>query len=47
MGTKKSEKFGEELLDIISSYCAKENIDPPDIVLPEKKKANKIIATES
>jgi predicted ATPase len=42
MGTKKSEKFGEELLDIISSYCAKENIDPPDIALPEKKKAKKV-----
>ena len=29
MGKKKSEKFGEELLDIIISYCKKENIEPP------------------
>ena len=29
MGTKKSEKFGEELLEIIISYCKKENIEPP------------------
>lgn len=27
MGKKKSEKFGEELLDIIVSYCKKEKID--------------------
>jgi hypothetical protein len=29
MGKKKSEKFGEELLNIITSYCEKENIEPP------------------
>ena len=29
MGKKKSEKFGEELLDIIISYCRKEKIEPP------------------
>ena len=29
MGKKKSEKFGEELLNIIISYCKKENIEPP------------------
>lgn len=28
MGVKKSEKFGEEILEIIISYCKKENIEP-------------------
>jgi GTPase SAR1 family protein len=28
MGVKKSEKFGEEILEIIVSYCKKENIEP-------------------
>ncbi len=42
MGTKKSEKYGEELLDIIISYCTKENIEPPDVTLTEKKIAKKV-----
>jgi len=42
MGTKKSEKYGEELLDIIISYCTKENIEAPDIPLIEKKKEKKV-----
>ena len=42
MGTKKSEKYGEELLDIIISYCTKENIEPPDVILTEKKIAKKV-----
>ena len=42
MGTKKSEKFGEELLDIITSYCKKENIEPPVASLTEKKIPKKI-----
>ncbi len=42
MGKKKSEKFGEELLDIIISYCEKENIEPPVVTLPEKKIPKKI-----
>ena len=29
MGKKKSEKFAEELLNIIVSYCKKEKIEPP------------------
>ena len=37
MGTKKSEKFGEELLDIIISYCKKENIEPPVETITKKK----------
>jgi len=37
MGTKKSENFGEELLEIIASYCKKENIEAPAEVLTEKK----------
>jgi len=36
MGTKKSEKYGEELLDIIISYCRKENIEPTDLTLTGK-----------
>ena len=27
-GKEKSEKFGEELLDLIISYCRKEKIEP-------------------
>jgi tRNA uridine 5-carbamoylmethylation protein Kti12 len=42
MGKKKSDKFGEELLDIIVSYCKKENIEPaeetPTEKISEKKK---------
>jgi hypothetical protein len=41
MGTKKSEKYGEELLDIIISYCTKEKIEPSDETLTEKKKEKK------
>jgi hypothetical protein len=41
MGTKKSEKFGEELLDIITSFCKKENIEPPAEKLTEKKTTKK------
>jgi len=42
MGAKKSEKYGEELLDIIISYCTKENIEPPDVTLTEKKIAKNV-----
>ena len=42
MGKKKSEKFGEELLDIIISYCKKENIEPPAETLTEKEIPKKI-----
>jgi len=31
MGTKKSERFGEELLEIINSYCGEENIEPAEV----------------
>jgi uncharacterized protein YpbB len=37
MGKKKSEKFGEELLDIIISYCEKEKIEPPAEIVTGKK----------
>src|SRR5450759_2155160 len=42
MGKKKSEKFGEELLDIIISYCRLEKIEPPVETLSEKKIPKKI-----
>ena len=42
MGTRKSEKYGEELLDIIVTYCGKENIEPPEITITEKKKEKKL-----
>ena len=42
MGKKKSEKFGEELLDIIISYCRKENIEPQVETIEEKKTSKKI-----
>lgn len=41
MGTKKSEKYGEELLDIIVSYSSEENIEPPALPVIEKKKKKK------
>jgi hypothetical protein len=42
MGKKKSEKFGEELLNIIISYCKKEKIEPLVETLTEKKIPKKI-----
>jgi hypothetical protein len=42
MGTKKSEKFGEDLLEIIVSYCKEENIEPPAETLAEKENPKKI-----
>jgi hypothetical protein len=42
MGKKKSEKFGEELIDIISSYCKKEKIEPPVETLIVKQNPKKI-----
>ena len=42
MGKKKSEKFGEELLNIIISYCTKEKIEPPVEIVTEKKIPKKI-----
>jgi len=41
MGTKKTEKNGEELLDLITSYCSEENIEAPEIPVAEKKKPKK------
>jgi hypothetical protein len=45
MGAKKSEKFGEELLEIITLYCKSENIEPPleeiaENKIPKKSKEN-------
>jgi hypothetical protein len=37
MGKKKSEKYGGELLEIITSFCKKENIEPPAETFAEKK----------
>jgi hypothetical protein len=42
MGKKKSEKFGEELIKIIISYCEKEKIEPPVEIVAEKKISKKI-----
>jgi tRNA uridine 5-carbamoylmethylation protein Kti12 len=42
MGKKKSEKFGEELLSIISSYCSNENVEPAVIPVTEKRIPKKI-----
>ena len=42
MGKKKSEKFGEELLDIIIAYCKKEKIEPPVETLTENEIPKKI-----
>jgi hypothetical protein len=42
MGKKKSEKFGEELLNIIISYCKKEKIEPRVETVTENKIPKKI-----
>ena len=42
MGTKKSEKYGEELLGIIVSYCTEENIEAPEIIGTKKKREKKV-----
>ncbi|MBE0654762.1 MAG: helix-turn-helix domain-containing protein, partial [Bacteroidales bacterium] len=42
MGKKKSDKYGEELLEIIISYCKKEKIEAPEVIPGEIKKAKKV-----
>lgn len=42
MGKKKSARFGEDLLNIIISYCEEEKIDPPVEIAVEKKIPKKI-----
>ena len=42
MGTKKSEKFGEEILEIIISYCEVENIEPSVETFTNKRIPKKI-----
>ena len=41
MGVKKSEKFGEEILEIIISYCKKEKIEPPAEIISREKDSKK------
>jgi hypothetical protein len=38
MGTKKSGKYGEELIDIIISYCRKEKIEPAETLTAKSEK---------
>lgn len=42
MGKKKSEKYGEELIDLITSYCTEENIEPPAMPVTNNKKTKKV-----
>jgi hypothetical protein len=42
MGKKKSDKFGEELLEIINSFCTEEKIEPPAETHTEKRIPKKI-----
>jgi hypothetical protein len=42
IGKKKSEKFGEAILDIIVSYCKKENIGPATNIDSDEKKRRKV-----
>jgi GTPase SAR1 family protein len=42
MGKKKSAVFGEEILDIIISYCREEKIEPPEVTLTRKEIPKKI-----
>lgn len=41
MGKKKADTFGEEILDIIISYCKSENIDHPGEASAEKERPRK------
>jgi uncharacterized protein YpbB len=43
MGKKKSEKFGEEILNIIVSFCKEENIEQSVENLPENTLSEKIL----
>jgi|WetSurMetagenome_2_1015567.scaffolds.fasta_scaffold11463_3 hypothetical protein len=42
MGKKKPEQFGDELLEIIASYCKEENIEPSTELQAEKEAPKKI-----
>jgi hypothetical protein len=42
MGKKKSDQFGEELLEIITTYCSEKQIEPPVVLPVEKKDAKKV-----
>lgn len=42
MGRKKPAKFGEEILEIICSYCKKENVEAPQDASAELKKPKKV-----
>jgi hypothetical protein len=42
MGKKKSEKFGEEILEIVVSFCKKEGIEPSEEKQTEKRISKKI-----
>jgi hypothetical protein len=42
MGKKKSEKFGEELLEIITSYCKEEKIEPVEDNLTDNIASKKV-----
>ena len=41
MGKKKSDRFGEELLEIIAAYCQKENIERPDEIPENRRRKRK------
>jgi len=41
MGAKKTDKYGEELLDLITSYCREENIEAPEIPVAGNRKPKK------
>ena len=42
MGAKKSEKYGEEILALIASYCIEENIEAPEMPVTKNKKTKKV-----
>jgi len=41
MGAKKTEKYGEELLELITSFCSEEGIEAPEFPVDEKRKPKK------
>ncbi len=42
MGKKKTEQYGDELLEIIATYCNDENIEAPEETTPVAKKPKKV-----
>ncbi|HLP72935.1 MAG TPA: helix-turn-helix domain-containing protein [Bacteroidales bacterium] len=47
MGKRKSEKFGDEIVDIIAAYCREENVEPPDVEPVKRERKPKKVKGDS